>query len=163
MALSCISETDCCCLRVPLCLPFMSSFYFLSNFQTLKIFIALLSGNVRRTKLKLGAHVDNGWMYRVSRNQTAAAYSSYYFFIVRSNFSNIKNFVTLLSGTVRRTKLLLFIDYGTTRGIFPRTYSYAVVLMHIVVDVGTFIIPFPGWSTSFVETRLSPPGFFAIF
>ena len=56
--------------------PFISSFFFLSNFQTLKIFVTLFSENVTPRRLKLGTHVDNGWMYRVYRNQVAAAYSS---------------------------------------------------------------------------------------
>ena len=36
--------------------------FFLSNFETLKIFVALFSGTVRPIKLKLDTHVDNGWM-----------------------------------------------------------------------------------------------------
>ena len=73
--------------------PFISSFFFLSNFQTLKFFVTLFSGTVRLTRLKLGTHVDNGWMYRVYRNQAAAVYSSLYFFIFLSlQFSNIKIF-----------------------------------------------------------------------
>ena len=54
--------------------PFISSFFFLSNFQTLQIFVTLFSGTVRPRRLKVGAHVDNGWMYCVYRNQAAAAY-----------------------------------------------------------------------------------------
>ena len=38
---------------------------FLSNFQTLKFFVTLFSGTVWDRRLKLGTHVDNGWMYRV--------------------------------------------------------------------------------------------------
>ena len=69
------------------------SVFFLANFQTLKIFITLFSGTVRPRKLKLGAPVDNGWMYRVYRNQAAAAYLSLYFFLFLSlQFSNIKIF-----------------------------------------------------------------------
>ena len=58
--------------------PFISSFFFLSNFQTYKIFITLFSRTVRLTKVGLGlqsrnlVHIDNGWMYRVYRNQLAA-------------------------------------------------------------------------------------------
>ena len=66
--------------------PFISSFFFFSNFQTLKIFVILFSGTVRPRrlklrprKLKLGAHVENGWPYRIYRNQAASAYSSYLF------------------------------------------------------------------------------------
>ena len=47
-------------------------FFFLSNFQTLKICDTLLSGTVRPRGLKLVTHVDNGWMYRVYRNHAAA-------------------------------------------------------------------------------------------
>ena len=58
---------------------FIFSFYFLSNFQTLKVFITLFSGTVGPRSLKLGTHVDNGWMYRVCRNQAAASYLSFFF------------------------------------------------------------------------------------
>ena len=44
------------------------SFFFLFNFQRLKVFVTLFSGTVRRRKLKLGTHVDNRCMYRVYRN-----------------------------------------------------------------------------------------------
>ena len=73
--------------------PFISSFFCLSNFQTLQIFVILFSGTVRPRRLKLGIPVDNGWMYCVYRNQTAAAYLSLYFFIFLSlQISNIKIF-----------------------------------------------------------------------
>ena len=58
--------------------PFISSFFFLSNFQTLKFFVTLFSGTVRPRRLKLGTHVDSGQMYHVYRNQPAAAYSSFF-------------------------------------------------------------------------------------
>ena len=78
--------------------------FFLTNFQTLKFFITLLSGTVRPRRLKLGTHVDSRWMYSVYQNQAAAAYSSLYFFF--SNIKTLKIFVTLFSGTVRhRLKL----------------------------------------------------------
>ena len=51
-------------------------FIFLANFQTLKIFVTLFSGTVRPRRLTLGTRVNNGWMYRVYRNQAAAAISS---------------------------------------------------------------------------------------
>ena len=73
--------------------PFISSFFFLSNFQTLKFFVTLFSGTVRPRKLKPGTHVNNGWMYGVYRNQTAASYSSFCFFIFLSlQLSSIKIF-----------------------------------------------------------------------
>ena len=73
--------------------PFISSFFFLSNYQTLKFFVTFFSGTVRSRRLKLGTHVDSGQMYRVYWNQAAAAYLSLYFFIFLSlQFSNIKFF-----------------------------------------------------------------------
>ena len=73
--------------------PFISSFFFLSNYQTLKFFVTFFSGTVRCKRLKLGTHIDSGQMYRVYRNQAAAAYLSLYFFIFLSlQFSNIKIF-----------------------------------------------------------------------
>ena len=49
------------------------SFFFLSKFQTLNFFVIIFSGTVRPRRLKPVIHVDNGWMYRVYRNQAAAA------------------------------------------------------------------------------------------
>ena len=98
--------------------PFISSFVFLSCFQTLKVFVTFFSGTVRPRRLELGTHVDNGLMYRVYRNQVVTAYSSLYVFIVfiflSTQFSNIKIFVTLFSGTVRprRLKLGTHVDNG---------------------------------------------------
>ena len=93
--------------------PFISSFFFLSNFQTLKFFVTLFSRTVRPRRLKLGTHVDSGQMYRAYRNQ-AAAYSSLYFFIFfLSNFQTLKFFVTLLSGTVRPRRLKLGTHVGS--------------------------------------------------
>ena len=110
---------------------FISSFFFLSNFQSLKIFVTLFSGTVRPRRLKLGTQVDSGQMYHVYRNQAAAAYSSFYFFSFLSlQFSNLKNvcrgccrfivslvfflsnyqtltIVTFFSGTVRPRKMKL--------------------------------------------------------
>ena len=70
---SCTPESGCCCLFISI------SSFFLSNL--LKIFVTLFSGTVRPRRLKLGTHVDSGQMYRVYRNEAAAAYSSLYFFI----------------------------------------------------------------------------------
>ena len=69
--------------------PFISSFFFLSNFQILNIFVRLFSGTVRSRRLKLGTHMDNGWMYRVYRNQAAASYLSL-FFSLSPMFKNLK-------------------------------------------------------------------------
>ena len=67
------------------------SFFFLSNIQTLQFFITLFSGTVRSRRLKLGTHMDSGQMYRVYRNQAAAAYLSLFFIFLSLQFSNIKN------------------------------------------------------------------------
>ena len=76
--------------------PFVSSFFFLSSYQTLNIFVTIFSGTVMSRRLKLGTHMDSGQMYCVHWNQAAAAYLSLYFFIFLSlQFSNIKFFVTL--------------------------------------------------------------------
>ena len=65
--------------------------------------------------MKIGIHVNSGQMHHVYQNQAAAAYSSLYFFIFLSlQFSTLKFFVTLFSGTVRprRLKLGTHIDSG---------------------------------------------------
>ena len=70
---------------------------------------------MRPRRLKLGTHVDSGQMYRIYRNQAAAAYSSLYFsFFFLSNFQTLKFFITLFSGTVwpRRLKLVTHMENG---------------------------------------------------
>ena len=76
--------------------------HLISSFSA-HFFCTLLSGTVRPRRLKLGTHVDSGWMYGVYQNQAAAAYSFLYFFFLQC--SNIEVFVTLFSGTVRPRKL----------------------------------------------------------
>ena len=67
--------------------PFISSFFFLSNFQTLTFFVTLFSGTLTPRRLKLGTSMDSGQMYRVYRNQADAAFLSLYFsFVFLSNF-----------------------------------------------------------------------------
>ena len=77
---------------LPLIHPFISSFFFLSNFH--HCFVTLYWGTERSRRLKLGTHVDSEQIYRVYQKQAAtAAYSSLYFFIFLSlQFSNVKNF-----------------------------------------------------------------------
>ena len=53
---------------------FISSFFFLSNFQTFKFFVSLFSQTVRPRRLKLCTCMDSGQMCPVYRNQAAAAY-----------------------------------------------------------------------------------------
>ena len=81
--------------------PFIFSFVFLSNFQTLKFFVTLFSGIVKPRRLELGTQVDSGQIYRVYRNQATVAYSSFSFL----HFSLF--FITLFSGTVRLRRLKL--------------------------------------------------------
>ena len=59
----------------------ISSFFFLSNFQTLKFFVTIFSGTEAQ---KFGTQVDSGQMYHVYWNQAAAAYLSLCFFIFLS-------------------------------------------------------------------------------
>ena len=91
-------------------------FIFLSlQFSTLNLFVTLFSGTVRPRRLKLGTHVDIGQVYHVYQNQIAAAYLSLFIFIFLSlQFSPLKYFITLFSGTVRPGKLKLgtHIDSG---------------------------------------------------
>ena len=54
--------------RLLLTCPVISSFFFLSNFQTLKYFITLFSGTVRPRRLKFGTHLNSGRMYRVTES-----------------------------------------------------------------------------------------------
>ena len=69
---------------------FISSFFFLSNFQHWNL---LFCHTVRPRRLKLGTQVDSGQMYHVYWNQAAAAFLSLYFFILLSlQFSKIKIF-----------------------------------------------------------------------
>ena len=80
---SCILESGCCCLCIPLFLPF--SF----QFSTLKSFVTLFPGTVRPRRLKLGTYLDSGQMYLVYRNRAAVAYLSLYFlFFLSLQFSN---------------------------------------------------------------------------
>ena len=82
---SCLPESGCCCLFIPLFFIFLSL-----QFSNINIFVTLFSGSVRPRRLKLGTHVDIGQMYCVYRIQAAAVYLSLYFFIFLSlQFSNI--------------------------------------------------------------------------
>ena len=75
----------------------------------------MFSGTERPRRLKFGARVDNGWMYRVYRNQAAAGYLSllifhFSFFPV----SNIKMCLSHFSQELRprRLKLGAHMDNG---------------------------------------------------
>ena len=73
---SCIPESGCCYIFIPLFL----HFFFLSNFPILKFIVTLFSRTVGPRRLKLGTQMDSWQIYRVYRNQAAAAYSFLYFF-----------------------------------------------------------------------------------
>ena len=117
--------------------PFIFSFFFLSNFQTLKIFETLFSGTVRPRRLKLGTHVDSGQMYGVYQNQAAAAYihpfiSSFFFLF---NFQTLKIFETLFLGTVRprRLKLGTHVDSGQMYGVYQNQAAAAYSSLYFFI------------------------------
>ena len=106
--------------------PFISSFFFLPNFQTLNVFVKLLS--MSPTKLKVGTHMHNGLMYHVYWNQTAVAAYSFPYFFLSLQFSDIINiFIALFSGIVRPTKLILgtHMDKGLMNCVY-QNHSTAV-------------------------------------
>ena len=109
---------------------FLYSFIFLSlQFSTLMFFVALFSGTVRPRRLKLGTHVDSGEMYYVYWNQATAAYSFLYFFNFLSlQFSTLKFFGTLFSGTVRPRRLKL--DTHVDSGQMYRVYRNQAVAIY---------------------------------
>ena len=81
-------------IRLLLCIhPFISSFFLSLQFPILKFIVTLFSRTVEPRRLKLGTQMDSWQIYRVYRNQAAAAYSFLYFFSFLSlQFSNIKIF-----------------------------------------------------------------------
>ena len=99
----------------------------------------IFSGTIRPTKLKLGTHVDNGWLYCVYQNQAVPAFSSLYFFIFLSlQFSNIKSFVTIFSGTVRpgRLKLGTHVDSGQVYHVYRN--KAAALICHFIFFLFNF-------------------------
>ena len=127
------------CTRIRLLLlicPFISSVFFLSNFQTLKIFVALFSGTVRPIKFKLDTHMDNGWMYRVYRSRAAASYLSLislFFFLC--SVQKLKIFVTLFSGTVmpRKFKLGTLVDNGWMYHVYQNQAAAAYLSLYFFI------------------------------
>ena len=112
------------------------SFFFLSNFQTLKFFVTLFSETVRPRRLKQGTHVDSGQMYLVYQNQDAAAYLSFissFFFLF--NYQTLKNFVTFFSGTVRsrRLKLGTHVDSGQMYGVYRNQAAAAYLSLYFFI------------------------------
>ena len=120
---------------------FSSSFFFHSSFQILNIFVAFFSGTVRPRRLKLVTHVNNGWMYYVYQNQTAAAYLFLYFsFFLSFQFSNIKNFVALLSGIVshRKLKLGIHMNNGMDVSCIPKSTAAAYSSLFLFFFLSNF-------------------------
>ena len=117
------------------------------TFQTLEFFVTFFSGTVRPRRLKLGTHVDSGWMYHVYPNQAAAAYSSLYLFIFLSlQFSTLKIFVTLFSGTVR-PRIWKSVHTWTV----GRCSMYAgirLLLIHPFISSFFFLSSFQHWNFS---------------
>ena len=67
----------------------ISSFFFLSNFQTLKFFVTLFLGTVRPWRLKLGTHMDSEQMYLIYRIRLLLLVRPFIFYF---QFSNITIF-----------------------------------------------------------------------
>ena len=75
MDVSCIAESGCYCLFIPLFFIFLSL-----QFSNDKKFCHIFSGTVRPKMLKLYTNMGNEWMmYRVYQNQTAAMYVPHFF------------------------------------------------------------------------------------
>ena len=114
-------------------------FIFLSlQFSTLKFFVTLFSGTLRPKRLKIGTRLDSGQMYHVYQNQAAASYSSLYFFIFLSlQFSTLKFFITLFSGTVRprRLKLGTHIDSGQMYNVYQNQAAAAYLSPYFFISL----------------------------
>ena len=127
--------------------PFISSFFFLSNFQTLKFFVTLFSGTVRPRRLKLGTRMDSGQMYRVYQNKAAAAYLSLYSVFFLSNFETSNIFVTFFSGTVRPRSLRLgaHMDNGWMYCVYRNQAAAAYLSLYFFIFITLLLIcPFIG-------------------
>ena len=90
--------------------------------------------------MKLETHMDSGWMYRVYRNQAAAAYSSLHFFIFLSNFQTLKFFVTLFSGTMRPRRLKLGTHMNNWRmyRVYQSQAAAAYSSLHFFIFLSNF-------------------------
>ena len=111
-------------------------FIFLSLQFSLKYFVTLFTGTVWPRRLTLGIQVDSGQMYHVYRNQAAAAYLSLYFFIFLSlQFSTLKFFVTLFSGTVwpRRLTLGTHVDSGQMYHVYQNQAADAYLSLYFFI------------------------------
>ena len=119
------------------------------TFQTLEFFVTFFLGTVRPRRLKLGTHVGSGQMYHVYWNQAAAAYSSLYFFIFLSlQFSTLKFFVTLFSGTVRPRRLKFLVHPWTLGRCIMYTRIRLLLLIHPFISSFFFLSNFQQWNVS---------------
>ena len=110
--------------------------FFLSNFQTLKSFVALFSGSVSPIKLKLDRHVDSGQIYRVYCNRAVASYLSLIFlFFFLSNVQKLNIFVTLFSGTMRPRKFKLdtLVDNGWMYRVYQNQAAVAYLSLYFFI------------------------------
>ena len=92
---------------------YSSLYFFFLQYSSIKIFFTLFSGTVKPRRLKLGTHVDSGWMYTRIRLLLLLIHPFiFYFFFLQ--YSSIKIFFTLFSGTLRprRLKLGAHVDKG---------------------------------------------------
>ena len=107
--------------------PFILSFFFLSNFQSLKKFLSLFSGTVRPRRLKLGNTWGHWEMYPVYQNQAAICPLILLFFFP---IFKHENFSSLFSGTVRhrRLKLGIHVDGGQMYRVYQNRAAAAAYL-----------------------------------
>ena len=133
---------------------FISSFFFL-QFSTLKFFITLFSGTMRPRRLNLGTHMDSGQMYHVYQNQAAAAYLSLCFFIFLSlQFSTLKFFITLFTGTMRprRLKISTHVDSGQIYQVYQNQAAAAYSSLYFFIFLSFQFSTLKFFITLFSET-----------
>ena len=128
-------ESGCCCLLIPLFL----HFFFLSSFQHWRNFWSLFSETVRPRRLKIDTHVDSRQLYQVYQNQAAACSCLYFFIFLSLQFSTLKFFITLFSGTMRprRLKLGTHMDSGQMFGMYQNQMaaSYSCLYFFIFLSL----------------------------
>ena len=128
--------------------PFISIFFFLSNFQTLKLSVILFSRIVRPRRLKIGTQVDSGQMYLVYRNQAAAAYSSFISsFSFSSNFQHW-NFLSHFSREPWGLEDWNLVDTWTVGRCIMWTRSRLLLLIRPFISSFFFLSNFQHWNFS---------------
>ena len=103
------------------------------DLSNIRIFRHTFLGNCEPRRLKLGTHVGSGQICHVYQNQAASAY-----FVPLSlslQFSTLKFFVTLFSGTVRprRLKLGTHIDSGQMYHVYRNQAAAAYSSLYFVI------------------------------